>query len=74
MLMHAKTVPQLIHANQLTTWPRLLYMLMGGCVDGSLPLLVVALLALLGLPHLAFCALCGNGFGGVDATAHGHAE
>ena len=37
-------------------------------------LLVVALLALLGLPHLAFCALRGNGFGGVDATAHGHAE
>ena len=73
MLVHAKTVP-LIHANRLTTWPRLLYMLMGGCVDGSLPLLVVALLALLGLPHLAFCALRGNGFGGVDATAHGHAE
>ena len=49
-------------------------MLMGGCVDGSLPLLVVALIALLGLPHLAFCALRGNGFGGVDATAHGHAD
>ena len=65
-------IPPLIHANRLTTWPRLLYMLMGGCVDGSLPLLVVALLALLGLPHLAFCALRGNGFGGVDATAHGH--
>ena len=42
-------------------------MLIGGCVDGSLPLLVVALLALLGLPHLAFCALRGNGFGGVYA-------
>ena len=41
-------------------------------MDGSLPLLVVALLALLGLPHLAFCALRGNGFGGVDTTAHGH--
>ena len=74
LLVLAKTVPPLIHANRLTTWPRLLYMLMGGCVDGSLPLLVVALLALLGLPHLAFCALRGNGFGGVDATAHGHAE
>ena len=41
-------------------------------MDGSLPLLVVALVALLGLPHLAFCALRGNGFGGVDTTAHGH--